>query len=212
MVRLPFTLVLLAACPGPSSLQPQATAPAVVSSDSGSNILRPGDVIRLRIWREPDLSGDFSVDENGVATFPKIGPLKVSAESAVSLKEKLLEQYAVYLRNPSVEVTMLRRINVLGAVQKPGLYPVDATMTIADALAAAGGATAMGDQHQVEPVRDGTRLNEHLNTATRIGESPLRSGDQIFVPERSFVVRNSGLVATAISVSASLVIALFIRR
>src|SRR2546423_11720912 len=169
MVRLPFTLVLLAACPGPSSLQPQATAPAVVSSDSGSNILRPGDVVRLRIWREPDLSGDFSVDENGVATFPKIGPLKVSQESPASLKAKLLNEYAVYLRNPSVEVTMLRRINVLGAVQKPGLYPVDATMTIADALAAAGGATSMGDQHRVELFRGGTQVSEKIHTATRIG-------------------------------------------
>ena len=108
--------------------------------------------------------------------------------------------------------TMLRRINVLGAVQKPGLYPVDATMTIADALAAAGGATAMGDQHKVELVRNGARLNRRINTDARIAETPLRSGDQIFVPERSFVVRNSGLVATAISVSASLAIALFIRH
>src|SRR5205085_6690547 len=158
------------------------------------------------------LSGEFAVDENGIATFPKIGSLKVSQESQASLKEKLLHEYAVYLRNPSVEVTMLRRINVLGAVQKPGLYPVDATMTIADAVAAAGGATAMGDQHRVELVRDGTLLSQRINTDARIAETLLRSGDQIFVPERSFVVRNSGLVATAISVSASLAIALFIRR
>ena len=212
MVRLRFTLVLLAACVAPLSLQSQSAAPYATSSDPSASILRPGDVIRLRIWREPDLSGEFSVDENGVATFPKIGSLKVSQESPESLKEKLLEQYAIYLRNPSVEVTMLRRINVLGAVQKPGLYPVDATMRISDALAAAGGATAMGDQHKVELVRDGTRLSQGINTDARIAETPLRSGDQIFVPERSFIVRNSGLVATAVSVSASLVIALFIRK
>jgi protein involved in polysaccharide export with SLBB domain len=107
---------------------------------------------------------------------------------------------------------MLRRINVLGAVQKPGLYSVDPTMTIADALAAAGGATQMGDQHKIELVRDGVRISERINSGTKIGETSLRSGDQIFVPERSFIVRNSALVATAVSVSASLFIALLSRR
>jgi len=182
------------------------------TADSAHRVLRPGDVIRLRIWREPDLSGDFPVDEMGVVTFPKIGPYKVLDDSPESLKQKLLESYAVYLRNPSVEVTMLRRINILGAVQKPGLYPVDATMTIADALAVAGGATPWGNPHKIELVRGGVRINEPLTSTTLIGETPLRSGDQLFVPERSFIVRNSGLVATAVSVTASLFIALFIRR
>jgi protein involved in polysaccharide export with SLBB domain len=85
-------------------------------------------------------------------------------------------------------------------------------MTIADALAAAGGATSMGDQHTVELVRNGVRISQRINSTTRIDETPLRSGDQIFVPERSFIVRNAGLVATAVSVSASLFIALMSRR
>jgi protein involved in polysaccharide export with SLBB domain len=186
--------------------------PATTQADSSAWFLRAGDLVRLRIWREPDLSGDFQVDHAGVVTFPKIGPMSVTRESPESLKEQLLSRYGVYLRNPSVEVTMLRRINVLGAVQKPGLYSVDPTMTIADALAAAGGATSMGNQHRIELVRDGVRISERINSGVRIGETPLRSGDQIFVPERSFVVRNSALVATAVSVSASLFIALLSRR
>jgi protein involved in polysaccharide export with SLBB domain len=189
----------------------QNPSPAIGKSDV-SNVLRPGDIVRLRIWREPDLSGDFSVDENGIATFPKIGAFAVLDESPVSLKDRLIKNYAIYLRNPSVEVTILRRINILGSVQKPGLYPVDATMTIADALAAAGGATPMGDPHKIELIRDGVRVSEALTTLTRIGATSLRSGDQLYVPERSFVVRNSNLVATVISVTASLVLALLIRR
>lgn len=196
----------------PAFLRAQNDGRLGARSDSVAGLLRPGDLVRLRIWREPDLSGEFQVDESGVVTFPKIGQISVMRESPESLKEKLLASYAVYLRNPSVEVTILRRINVLGAVQKPGLYPVDPTMTIADAVAAAGGATPMGDQHKVELVRDGVTISRRINNMTKIAETPLRSGDQIFVPERSFVVRNSGLVATAVSVSASLAIALFMRR
>ena len=190
----------------------QASAPATTVADSTRGLLRPGDVIRLRIWREPDLSGDFPVDETGTVTFPKIGTFRVLDYTTAALKAKLLESYAVYLRNPSVEVTMLRRINVLGAVQRPGLYPIDPTMTIADALAMAGGATPTGDQHHVVLVRNGVRVTEALSAETSIAETPLRSGDQLFVPERSFIVRNSGLVAASLSVTASLIIALFLRR
>jgi len=189
-----------------------ALTQATAASDSTRGVLRPGDVIRLRIWREPDLSGDFPVDETGLVTFPKIGSFRVFEYSPAALKTKLLDSYAVYLKNPSVEVTILRRINILGAVQKPGLYPVDPTMTIADALAVAGGASPNGDQHHVELVRNGVRINENLSINTNITETPLRSGDQLFVPERSFVVRNSQLVATVISVTASLFIALRLRR
>src|SRR5205814_4412483 len=172
----------------------QSSSSATMAVDSTHGLLRPGDVIRLRIWREPDLSGDFPVDETGTATFPKIGAFKVFDYTPSGLKTKLLQSYAQYLVNPSVEVTMLRRINVLGAVQHPGLYPVDPTMTIADALAVAGGATSSGDQHHVVLVRNGARITEALSAETSIAETPLRSGDQLFVPERSFIVRNSGLV------------------
>ena len=190
----------------------QTAASSAAAADSTRGLLRPGDIVRLRIWREPDLSGDFPVDETGVVTFPKIGAFRVSDYNTASLKAKLLDSYAQYLRNPSVEVTMLRRINVLGAVKSPGLYPIDPTMTIADALALAGGATPAGDQHHVVLVRNGVRVTESLTAETNIAETPLRSGDQLFVPERSFVVRNSGLVAAGLSVTASLIIALFLRR
>src|SRR5205823_84064 len=118
----------------------QSSFRAVPTIDS-ANFIRPGDVIRLRIWREPDLSGDFPVDINGLVVFPKIGQVAAGSMTADSLKRRVVSAYEVYLRNPSIEMIFLRRINVLGAVKAPGLYPVDATMTLADVIAAAGGAT-----------------------------------------------------------------------
>jgi protein involved in polysaccharide export with SLBB domain len=212
MKRWTLLVVAFFAVAGSRSARAQQATATVSPIDSAQGVLRPGDIIRLRVWREPDLSGDFPVDESGLVTFPKIGAFNAFEYTPLSLKKKLLETYAVYLRNPSVEVTMLRRINILGAVQKPGLYPVDATMTIADALAVAGGATPNGDPHHIELIRAGVRVTESLSAETSINQTSLRSGDQLFVPERSFVVRNSGLVATAISVTASMFIALFLRR
>ena len=187
-----------------------AAADTPVPADS-MHVLRPGDVVRLRIWREPDLSGDFPVDERGVVTFPKIGQYTVTGGAADSLEATLVTAYQKYLRNPSIEVTLLRRINILGEVRNPGLHAVDPTMTIADAIALAGGMTPTGNANKVELIRDGSKLTAKLSTRTRIADSPVQSGDQLFVRERSWVSRNTGIVATGLSASVSLVIALFIR-
>jgi polysaccharide export outer membrane protein len=165
----------------------------------------------LRIWREPDLSGEFGVDESGTVTFPKLGPMVVSNESAESLKARLVSAYQEFLRNPSVDVILLRRVNVLGAVKNPGLYPIDPTMTIADAVALAGGATPDGDRHRIELLRGGTRLDVKLSDQSRIADLPLRSGDQLFVPERSWISRSPAVVAASLSAAASLIIALLLR-
>lgn len=189
------------------------TACAQVSAGDSTRAssLHPGDIVRLRIWREPDLSGDFPVDESGVVTFPKLGPMRVGAESTESLKSRLVAAYQEFLRNPSVDVILLRRVNVLGAVKNPGLYSIDPTMTIADAVAIAGGATPDGDRGRIELLRGGSRLDVRLSDQTRIADLPLRSGDQIFVPEKSWISRNPAVIAASLSAAVSLVIALLLR-
>jgi polysaccharide export outer membrane protein len=168
-------------------------------------------MVRLKIWREPDLSGEFQVDERGEVVFPKIGPMLVTRLSADSLKTLLVTTYATYLRDPSVDVTLLRRVNVLGAVRSPGLYQVDQTKTIADVLAQAGGATPDGKPDQVELRRGGTASGIRLTRDTHLFESPIQSGDQLWVPQRSWFARNSGpLVAAGITATA-IVIATLLR-
>ena len=75
----------------------------------------------------------------------------------------------------------------------------------------AGGATSLGDPDKVRIIRDGQEIAINLTVDTRLGASIIRSGDQIFVPERSWVSRNSNVVATALSGSVAIVIALFLR-
>jgi protein involved in polysaccharide export with SLBB domain len=182
------------------------------AQDSGrvANLM-PGDLVRLAIWREPDLSGDFPVNAGGFVTLPKLGPIPVVNETSSSLRIKLVHAYQEFLRNPSIEVTLLRRVNILGAVKNPGLYPVDPSMTIADAVALAGGPTPDGSRREIELLRGGERIRVQLGDAVRISELPLRSGDQIFVPQRSWISRNPGLIATGISAGVSLIIAVFLR-
>jgi protein involved in polysaccharide export with SLBB domain len=192
-------------------------APSVVAAQSDSaepsaadvvDTLRPGDVLRLRIWREPDLSGEFPIDVRGVAVLPKLGPIDVGSIHPDSLQPRLVRAYDEYLNNPSIEVTILRRISVLGAVQKPGVYSVDPTMTVADVVALAGGAAPDGRRDRVELRRGNEQVLATLNERSRMTDSPIRSGDQLYVPQRSWLSRNTAIVVGLVGTAVSLTIAL----
>ena len=178
------------------------------SAPDSANVLRPGDLIRLRIWREPDLSGDFAVDPMGTVVLPKLGPMRVDNRSPDSLRAALVAAYQQYLNHPSIDVMFLRRVQVLGAVRNPGLYPVDPTMTLGDVLALAGGTTQEGNPNKLALIRGGEKLSRDLSHGSRVADAKIRSGDEIFVPERSWISRNPGILATAITASVSLFIAL----
>jgi polysaccharide export outer membrane protein len=183
-------------------------ASAAGSAAAQADALRGGDVIRLRIWREPDLSGEFRVDDEGVAILPRLGPTQVGGEAPAALTARLVEAYASFLQHRSIEVVLLRRIQVLGSVRNPGLYSVEPTMTVADALALAGGTTTEGNPRRIDLIRGGRRLPVALAADTRLAATTIRSGDQLFVPERSWLTRNTGIVTTIIAGTISLVIAL----
>lgn len=181
---------------------------AVQAVDRPDIVVRPGDKVRLKVWREPDLSGEFAVDENGVVVLPKIGPVEIHELSTDSLKALLVARYSSSLRNPAVEVTVLHRVNVLGAVRNPGLYHVDLTTSVADVLAMAGGVSSEGNQNRIELVRGGKRLPVRLSGETRLADSAILSGDQLVVAERGWLERNTGLIAAGLTGTALILAAL----
>ncbi|RMH12679.1 MAG: hypothetical protein D6701_13220 [Gemmatimonadetes bacterium] len=207
MRRVFFAGALLSALVFPVMVQGQAADPELPST---AQRIHPGDVIRLRIFREEEMSGEFPVDEGGVAVFPRIGEVTVVNETPESLEAKLVAQYSVFLRNPNIEVTVLRRVQVRGAVRNPGLYTVDPTVTVADVIALAGGAAPNGEQDKVRIIRGGRVLEARLSGSETLGEALIQSGDQLFVPERSWFTRNSGVIAAAVGGVISL-IAIIIR-
>jgi polysaccharide export outer membrane protein len=205
--RLPGALggaLLALLCAGAAQAQTAGGDGAPAPSDAP----RPGDVVRVKIWQEPDLSGDFTVDRKGIVVLPRLGPWDVSSESAETLEAKLIEAYTPFLKHTSIDVTLLRRIQILGAVRNPGLYPVDPTMTLSDALAAAGGATEDGRSKKVELIRGGRQLSVDLSGDTRLADASVRSGDQLYVPERSWFSRNAAFLGGAITGVLGLAIAI----
>jgi protein involved in polysaccharide export with SLBB domain len=176
------------------------------SAQVASTSLGPGDLIQLKIWREPDLSDTVQIENDGMAVFPKLGPIRVTGIQPDSLERLLVHKYSQYLQNPSIKVSVLRRITIWGSVQRPGTYPVDLTMGITDALALAGGASAEGTTDKVELRRGGKRYMVNLSDKPeRSGELALRSGDQLVVPQRGWISRNPGLIVAAIGTVTSIV-------
>ena len=204
LVRL-IAALCLGIVPFSGALAQNAPAPGVNGADVAA---QPGDKVRLRIYREPDLSGEFVVPEDGVVTFPKIGEVHVNQLTTDALRAMLLEQYSKSLRDPAIEVTVLRRVNVIGSVRNPGFYYADPTVTVKGALALAGGVTPEGNKNKVELLRDNKRTSIGLSSQASLADSPVQSGDQVSAPERSWFARNTALVVSGVTGLALIVVTL----
>ena len=97
-----------------------------------------------------------------------------------------------------VHLGNLIELRIVGAVHNGGLFNVDPTTTISGALAMAGGPAPQGQRDKVWVFRDGEIITTILGGGTLIKDSPIRSGDQLFVPwvssvpERSWISQNLG--------------------
>jgi protein involved in polysaccharide export with SLBB domain len=204
-VGLLWIVVALTATLGAGSPLAGQGMTAGASGGEAPAALQPGDAIRLGFWREPALSGEYPVDEAGGVVLPYLGARTVAGVDPIALRRRLAEEYAGVLENQEVQIGLLRRIRILGAVRNPGLYRVDATMTIADALAQAGGLAPNGRAGGIRVVRGGEVIPVDL-TEGAAAALTLRSGDQISVAETGWFARNSGaLLGAAISALGFLV-------
>lgn len=160
----------------------------------------PGDVIRVAVWREPDLSGEFMVNRDGVVTLPLVGDVEVTDRTVAEVIDHLLEAYRYQLRNPSIQITPLRRINVLGEVRSPGLYLVDPTVTLAEAIALAGGPRSPENLKRIRIVRAGEVIQRKVEAGTTLSSIDVRSGDDILLDRGNWLQRSSTyLITTAVS-------------
>lgn len=164
--------------------------------------LQPGDKLKLTIWREPDMAGEFEVQPNGAVNFPKIGRIQVDGLAPDSLRKVILAAYSVSLRDAAIEVTPLRRVVVEGSVRNAGFQYADPTVTVRGALALAGGVTSEGNQKRIDLTRDGIETVIKLSGAPNLADSPAQSGDLIRVPERSWWARNTAVVASGLTAVA----------
>jgi protein involved in polysaccharide export with SLBB domain len=187
------------------------SAPSSSESLVARSLLLPGDALQIRIWLEPDLSGEFVVDEEGVVTLPMLGRISAVDLSIAELRALLIDRYTKELRNPSITVTPVRRVYVLGEVNRPGMYGLDPTASLASAVALAGGANREGDLRKLTLIRENETFLSGVDPMADLLSTGTRSGDQIFVERRSWLERNQQFVTTTVLGVAGIAVALINR-
>ncbi len=157
--------------------------------------LGPGDMVRISVFRNPDLTTEARVSERGTIQFPLVGEIPVngmtSSQAGARIAEKLRD--GKFVVNPEVTVSVFqvnsRAVSVLGNVNKPGRYPLDAsTAKLTDLIAVAGGIAPTGsDQVTIVTTRDGktSSMDVDLPSMLRAGDLTknlaLEAGDTVFV-------------------------------
>jgi protein involved in polysaccharide export with SLBB domain len=183
-------------------------AQTLANPEAPSPVVQAGDLLKIEIWREEDLSGEFLIDETGIVTLPLLGERLVGGLTLRAVRDTLIAAYRSELRNPSIAVTPLRRVYVLGEVNEPGLHPVDPTVSLAGAIALAGGANQQGDLRRIRVIRDNEIILRGIAAETALSAVDIRSGDQIFVDRRGWFERNSTFLISATIGITSIIISI----
>jgi protein involved in polysaccharide export with SLBB domain len=162
------------------------SAAGAAAAEPASYRLGPGDKLKVVIYGEEAISGEYLVDDLGRVSLPLIGEVAAGGSTVTDLQNAITKALADgFLRDPrvSVEVENYRPYFILGEVAKPGEYPYVAGLTVTNAAATAGGFTYRANTHKV--------LIRHANdtkeaTVNLTGQTPVLPGDTIKVPERFF--------------------------
>jgi len=124
--------------------QPPAPAASPATADAGYKI-GPQDVLRIDVWKEPEISRSVPVRPDGKVSLPLLNDVQAAGLTAMELANVITEGLKKFINNPQVTVSVSeinsRRVYVTGEVTRPGAYPLLPNMTVLQALTSAGGFT-----------------------------------------------------------------------
>lgn len=168
---------------------------AYVSSLQGSSkfTLGPADVIRVNVWKNPELSESVIIGPDGYISLPLIGELQVAGVTVHQLCELLSSRYSVYLTHAEVTVSLLeihsRQVYVLGQVAKPGGYSLIAPMKVLQLIAQAGGLSTYANRKGIVVLRitkgRPQRIRFNYSEVIRgndLENTDLQPGDTVIIP------------------------------
>lgn len=170
-------------------------APAVAQDAQDAYALNPGDVLRVSVWREEELSREVIVRPDGRITFPLIGEVDAAQRSAEQVRASIVTRLVDFIPEPVVTVSVLsaqgNKVYVIGKVPRPGEYTMDRPMTVIQALALAGGLAQFANGNRIQILRrdDAGRQQaigfkySDVESGERLEKNiELLSGDVIVVP------------------------------
>jgi polysaccharide export outer membrane protein len=173
---------------------PAAAADTAMPAIGQSYLIGPGDVLEISVWKEEALTKLVTVLPDGKISFPLIGETLATGKTVAQLKDEIETRLARYVPDPvlSVSIYQMNSLNiyVVGKVNKPGRFALNANADVLQALAMAGGLNSFAKRGQIkvfrkqdgntkifdfdyDDVTDGKKLDQNIQ---------LVRGDVIVVP------------------------------
>ncbi len=187
-----------------------ASSRQVVAQDApaaSGQTLNPGDLIRITVWRKPELSGDFAIGPSGTVIHPLYREVQVTGIPLSVVEDRLRTFLTRYETAPQFVIQPLVKVIVAGEVRTPNLFSVPPETTVAQAVALAGGPTERGLLNEVSLIRDRQIIRLDLSRPdAQVSLLQVRSGDQILVGRKGAAAREYfGPVASTIAAAAAIV-------
>ena len=184
-VAMTHVLLVLAIC-----------IPASFAQPDEEYRLGAGDVVKISVYNNPDLTTEAEVARDGRIGFPLIGQVSIGGLTRAEAEKAIAHSLGTGAFVPNAHVNMLitqyrsRQVSVMGEVQKPGKYPISQTSSVTDLLAAAGGITPKGSNviTVIKKGANGDSARHQVNVKDVLGSGQLSknvridSDDIIFVP------------------------------
>jgi polysaccharide export outer membrane protein len=198
----------------------QDTTRAGIIADSLSRsvgVLRPGDAVKIAVFRDTELTGEYLIDSRGQLQIPGLGVIQAAGLDPDQLKTSI-RQALIQLgtTNPQIAVQPLVRVSVLGEVRAPALYPVDPGISLIQLLTIAGGPTPNANLRRTRVVREGHVFEVDLESAltgSASGRIVLYSNDVVVVPKKSGFTRETlQLVLSMTTAALSIATFIFMKR
>ena len=179
-----------------------ALAPSLANANpKGDYVIGPGDVLRINVYQNPDLTLETRINESGAISYPLLGTVKLGGLSVTQAEKTIADGLLKgnFLRQPQVSLQLLQvrgnQASVLGMVNRPGRYPIEVTgLRLSELLATAGGIAPTGsDTVTLSGVRNGQQFRKQidvgqlLNNGKREDDPVVENGDSIYVDRMPMV-------------------------
>ena len=164
--------------------------PTAAPVDPKTYVIGPNDILLIRVWREPELTGAVQVRPDGKVTMPLIGEVEAAGQTPEGLKNRIAEMLQEYIVKPEVYISLQsvqsRKYHITGEVFRSGTFPLVVPTTVLEALTNAGGFREFANSKKITILRKGKILKFNWNEVTK-GKNMeqnvlLENGDYIVVP------------------------------
>ncbi len=187
-------LILLGGCGGSDARYPYAKEPDPRKQEF---VIGVSDHLRIAVWKNPELNTDIQVRPDGTITMPLIGDIQASGLTPSQLKRRISDKLAAFIKEEGATITVAitevssYRVVVSGNVTQPGIFSSKSFLTVADAIALAGGPNRFANASNITLVRKAPTgeirripidYNEILSGEGLDQNLVLMSGDTILVP------------------------------